>query len=453
MSWLVVTVFIAANVEASVHSQEAESIDGILESVWKSEGIEANPLASDAQFLRRATLDLTGRIPTLDEYNAFKLNPDRNKLVETLIGSDEFSRFFAETWTANFVGYIDAEQADREVLRAWLQRSIADGVSYQKIASDIISADGTAASNGPVNFLLRHEEDPAVKICRLFLGVRLDCARCHDHPFARWTQDDFEQMSRFFELTDRREISPGNPELFDNIREAAERPLEERPRFLTGARPRTRSWRDELALFATTCKPFARTYANRMWYHFFGRGIVEPIDDFSESNPAVIPQLLEHLASKARAQKFDVREMARLICRSRAYQRSSVGGRPSGEKLSVLFGCQNLKPLSPGQLLDSSTIATGQTLSAAERKERILQMVGEDFDEDFSQTWQYRETVQVLLEQLARASWAGNISLDDLFRRVLSREPTDRERKMMANVSNNDVLFVLMNSNEFRFNH
>ncbi len=124
--------------------------------------------------------------------------------------------------------------------------------------------------------MLRHREEPAVRVSRIFLGVRLDCARCHDHPFDRWTQRDFEQVSRFFQAFEIRELNDQNFELLDRVEANRRVPPDELPRFFTSAVPRTAAWRDEFALFVTSCKPFARTYANRIWYQLMGRGIVDP---------------------------------------------------------------------------------------------------------------------------------------------------------------------------------
>ena len=223
-----------------------------------------------------------------------------------------------------------------------MQERLATNKPYDQTARKLISAEGETAFNGPVNFLVTHRDEPAVKVSRIFLGVRMDCARCHDHPFARWTQDDYARFEQFFESMKLRETSNSNIELFESPRNRND----DRPRFLTGATPQTTRWRDELALFITTCRPFARNYANRMWYQLLGRGIVNPPDDFSANEP-VAPELLEYLADYARETDFRPKDMIRAICLSQAYQRES--GHSDSLDQAALFGSFTPKPLTFSQ--------------------------------------------------------------------------------------------------------
>lgn len=437
-----------ASVVAGTASAD-DSIDSILNAEWRTAAIKPAEVCSDDEFLRRISLDLIGRIPTLDELQRFRSNADRAAKIEELLNSSDFPRFWSEVWTAALNGYSNEFQADREVLRAWLETSFRRNVSYDHLASQLITARGTSALDGPVNFLVRHAEDPAVKVCRMFVGVRLDCARCHDHPFDRWTEEDFRLMNRFFETMEREEVSEGNIRVRNRIEEVED---DERPRFLTGARPRTTQWRDELALFMTHSKPFARTYANRVWYHFLGRGIVHPIDDFNRENPAASRPLLEFLAGKAREDKFAIWPMIRLICNSRAYQLSSRSPDHS-DKAESLFAYRVLKPLTPEQTFDSAVVALQMEVGSRERREFIERAVGRSLDEDFSETWKYRETVQGLMSRLSATLPTPTDSIDELYQRVLSRDPTEREREICRGRSIEDVAFALVNSNEFYFNH
>ena len=284
-------------------------VDAILKSAWSEANIQPAPNCSDEQYLRRITLDLAGRIPTVEERTAFLANPDRQAVVEGLLSSAEFPLFWGELWTTQLFGYED-NNADRDTLAQWLHEQFRTSRPYDQIVEELLTSTGESAFDGPVNFLLRYPDEPVVKVSRAFLGVRLDCARCHDHPFDRWTQTDFKRMNRFFEATERQDVSASNVRLVDVVRDVS---AEERPRFLTGAEPRTTQWRAEFALFLTRSRPFARNFANRMWYHFLGRGIVHPVDDVNASNPASVPALLEALADEAQMHKFDIRQMIRLI--------------------------------------------------------------------------------------------------------------------------------------------
>ena len=427
------------------------SIDAILAAAWQDEDIVPTPRCSDQTFLRRATLDLIGRIPTDDEFRAFAQNPHRTATIDRLIAHPLFARSLAEVFTASLVGYTRETPADREVLLQWLDAQLQEHARFDRIARSLIAAEGQSATTGPVNFVVRHGEDSSVQVCRQLLGVRLDCARCHDHPFARWTQDDFAAMSRFFESVRTEEISEGNIRVTNRPVRA---PLDERPRFLTGARPRTSQWRSDLALFVTRSKPFARNFANRIWYHLMGRGIVHPPDDFHPENPAAVPKLLEFLAQEARDHQFDVRHLVRLICNSHAYQRASAAPH-SGGKEARIFARRISKPLTPQQLYDSGRTILGAHYSELSRQQFVRAFFGESVDEDFLQTWKYRETVQNVLDRVTAEVPPDDLadSLDTIFIRVLSRRPTTEEERQCRDHSPGSIMFALMQSNEYVFNH
>lgn len=424
-------------------------IDVLLESPQIEAGVVPAEICSDDVFLRRVTLDLVGRIPTRDELHAFRKNPNRASKVEELIAGDEFPRFWSDVWTAALVGYRTQNfGASREPLRLWLQAGLREGRPYDETVRRLISAEGDSAFDGPVNFLLRHRQEPVVKVSRLFLGIRMDCARCHDHPFARWKREDFDQFGRFFESVDFREVSDQNFRLTERQIDGRR---EDRPKFLSGARPRTSRWRDELALFVTSCRPFARTFANRMWYHFLGRGIVHPPDDFSAADP-VAPELLEYLADYARNTDFNVRSMIVAICGSKAYQRrSGLAERESADP--VLFASFEPKPLIAEQLLNSLSLIFDREGSTLEQRQRLLREVDSSLDADFSQTWEYRDTVQTVMRRLVRDARLRQTSTSSIYETILSRTPTDRERELCRDQPRSRIVFALTHSNEFRFNH
>ena len=458
ITWLVLATTLAAQVKSqsppAVSSPPASpapsgaTIDRVLRRAWQVADIQPAPRCNDAQFLRRVTLDIAGRIPTTDEIKTFLKHPDRAAKIDELLAADDFPKFFSEVWTAALNGYANAFDSDREVLRAWLEKSFRADVPYDKIVSHLISTSEGSAFDGAANFLLRYPRDPTVKVCRLFLGVRLDCARCHDHPFARWKQQDFTSMSRFFAATRRQQITQGNTRLANVLPDANS----ERPRFLTGAQPQTRQWRDELALFVVSCKPFARTFANRVWYHFMGRGIVHPIDDFQAQNPASVPALMTLLSEQVRKDGYALRPLIRRICNSQAYQLSAKSIGEAAKKRS-LFALKSIKPLTPEQTYNAVVLALGREPNATDRERFIRRTVGTQLDEDFSHTWQYRETVQGLMGRLNLSLPATSPSIDDLFLRILSRRPSERDHQVCRGKSRQDVVFALVNSNEFFFNH
>lgn len=424
------------------------SIDAHLQEAWRRGGLEPAGLCSDEQFLRRASLDLRGRIPTTAEREAFLAAPDRGELIDRMLASEEFELFFSELWTTQLYGYAD-DSTDRQTLADWLHEQLRTRRPYNQIALDLVSASGESAFSGPVNFLLRYPDEPVVKISRAFLGIRLDCARCHDHPFDRWTQADFRRMNRFFEAVERREVSAGNLELVDVVREVD---AAERPRFLSGAEPRTSRWRAEFGLFLTRSRPFARNFANRLWYHLVGRGIVHPVDDVSRENPAAAPELLEWLADEAIRTEFDIRHMIRIICGSRAYQLASTSSQGDASRVR-LFAVRPIKPLTPEQWYESMCVATGKPAKPEERSEFVRTFLGDALNGDFSASWEYRETIQGLLSRLVDEAPTAAGATEELFTRFLGRVPTSAERESLKGRTPREMGYILLHSSEFAFNH
>ncbi len=427
------------------------SIDAILSEEHARRSITASAVCSDEVFLRRITLDLAGRVPSLDEIRQFQADPNRAAKIDRLLESEEFAASWSETWTAMLVGYEDANDSDPKALRAWLENALNKRTPYDKIAQQLITARGQSALDGHVSFLLRHRDEPAVRVSRIFLGVRLDCARCHDHPFDRWTQADFESVSRFFDGMEIREVAERNMELFDRTENTRRVPKDALPRFFTSSTPKTAMWRDEFALFVTSCKPFARTYANRIWYQLMGCGIVATPDDFSRDNKPASRELLDFLTDKAREQRFDIRAMIRLICNSAAYQRQTASTANSPSEIE-LFAVRKIKPLTSEQLVDSIAQSLDMALAIDRREELIRWGIG-DVDEDFSETHRYRESVQGLMMRLTLGLKSPTPSMDELFLRTLGRAPTDDDIAACTGFAIDDVAFALVNSSEFFFNH
>ena len=442
-------VTLVASEPSLAQDHSATSIDQILRNAWSTAGLESAPLVSDEQFLRRVTLDLVGRIPKPAERNSFLASPDRDALVERLLASDEFAPFWADHWTTQLYGYKGDDSDERDLLAEWLTTQIRSNRPYDQIATELLTAKGESAFSGPVNFLLRYPDEPVVKVSRAFLGVRLDCARCHDHPFDRWTKDDFARMNRFFDGLERQDVSAGNTRLVDVVREVS---AEEGPRFLTGAEPQTSQWRSEFSLFLTRSRPFARNFANRLWYHFLGRGIVHPVDDVNRDNPAAIPELLDWLADETRSNAFDLRHMIRLICRSQSYQAQSMATQGDEQRLKF-FAVRSMKPLTPEQWYASMCIATGQESTADERMEFVSMFFGDALNADFSSSWEYRETVQGLMSRLVDPVTLPSRDTDELFVRFLGRSATPEERALCSGRSPQDIGFMLLHSSEFAFNH
>ena len=434
----------------TIHADDVPppSVDALVRAAWQDHAVVPAPFCSDELFIRRVTLDLIGRIPTVEERQNFLAQPDRSATIDRLLDGEEFSRAWADLWTTQLYGYAD-DSVDRDMLTQWLEEQMRLRTPYDRIAQQLVSSTGQSAFDGPVNFLLRYPEEPVVKVSRAFLGVRLDCARCHDHPFDRWTQADFQRMNRFFDGMERQEVSSGNVSLVDVVREVDPA---DRPRFLTGAEPKTTQWRAEFGLFMTRSRPFARNFANRIWYHLLGRGIIHPVDDVSRDNQAALPTVLEWLADEAGRSEFDIRHMFRLICNSQAYQVQSIATRGDEERLR-LFAVRSIKPLTPEQWYTSMSVAMGREPKPEERMEFVRTFYGDALDGDFSSSWEYRETVQGLMSRLVETVDPPTSQTEDLFLRILGREPTSEERTFSQSRTAREVCFVLLHSSEFAFNH
>lgn len=298
--------------------------------------LPVSPIADDATCLRRLTLDLTGRLPTADKVRSFLADSNPNKrraLVEELLGSDAFTEY----WTLQLATLLRIRPQGRNVVgegdsqgaatyHEWLTDQVRRGVGYDRLARSVILASGDSHENGPANFY-RTTKDPrkqAEFMSELFMGSRLRCANCHNHPLDRWTQDDYHGLAAIFARIEAGrvvEIKPTGRVIH--------------PRTLETAIPRIPGdvflsdeivdGRDELAKWLT--RPgnpyFARAIVNRLWQRMMGRGLVEPPDDFRATNPATHPALLDKLADDFIKNGYRLRHTLRRIAGSVTYQRSA----------------------------------------------------------------------------------------------------------------------------------
>lgn len=344
--------------------------------------LSPSPPAPDAMFLRRAYLDALGVLPTAAEARAFRDDPSpgkRERLIDTLLARPEFADHWAQKWSDLLRN--EEKALDRKGVRVfhqWIRDAIAAGKPLNEFARELVAARGSTYQNPPAN-LYRSLRDPygrAEAVAQVFLGVRLQCARCHNHPFDRWTQDDYHQFAALFGRIDYRVLENNRRDRLDKHEFDGEQvvflardgglkhprtdelPI---PRLLGNERPAPAG--DPLAgvadWLAGPDNPFfARAQANRVWFHLMGRGLVEPNDDFRSSNPPVNGPLLDDLARHLRDSRFDLRALVRLIMTSRAYELSSA---PAGTNADddLHFSKALVRPLQAEQLLDAVARATG----------------------------------------------------------------------------------------------
>jgi hypothetical protein len=299
------------------------------------------PLCSDAVFLRRVSLDITGQIPSEDEYRRFihDGSPEkRAKLVDRLLERKEFSEIWAMNWAELLMIHSTLDMSYKSVFlySNWLTEQIAHNVPIDRMARELLTASGGTFSNPPTNFyqVEKDTQKTAENVAQIFMGIRVQCAQCHNHPFDRWTLDDYYSFAAFFAQIGRKQGEDYRETIvFDRAGGEVRHPVHNRvmpPKLLGGAVPDVQG-KDRRAVLADWLTSpdnpfFARSIANRIWAYFFGQGIVEPVDDFRVSNPPSNPELLAALARRLVDYRYDFKRLVRDLCNSHAYQRSTRAG-------------------------------------------------------------------------------------------------------------------------------
>lgn len=443
----------------------------------------AAPRSSDAEFLRRVTLDLAGTVPTAAEVRAFLADPDPNKRarrIDALLAGPEFVRRLVQVYDIWFMERRKDEKVTRAAWEGFLRSAVAANAPYDRVVRDILSADGVEpAKRAPAKFYLDRDFEPNLvtrDIGRLFLGRDWQCAQCHDHPaISEYTQADYHGLyaflSRSYLFPDTMAVTAvlaekadGNS-TFMNVFDKTKRTHSARPRLpdtdpvveprpaagmeyavapAKGVRPvPTYSRRARLAGRVIDHPAFARTAANRFWAMLMGRGLVHPLDQDHSDNPASHPELLKLLADEFAAHRFDVRWFLRQIARSETYQRSSerTAGQ-SPEPANRLLAAE-LKPLSPEQFAGAVLRSTGRKADAPQAVSIQQMFAGGPGEADDGFTPSLGQTLSLkhggnirgllapspgtLTDRLAKLTDDRAVA-DELFLSVLGRSPTTDER-------------------------
>lgn len=359
-------------------------IDEAVFSKLEALKIHASPPAPDQVFLRRAYLDAIGLLPTPEEARAFLLSdaPDkRARLVEQLLDRPEFADYWALKW-ADLLRNEEKTMGPKGVwaFRRWLRDRIADDVPLTDLAGELITGSGSTWANPPASFY-RTNRDPetcAESFGQIFLGVRLQCARCHNHPFDSWTQDDYYGLAAAFANVERKEVNNqrrdrlNTHEINGDVLIHLEGPPRMRQPVSGNRLPPTAPGggpldvgpdgdaRIALARWLTESdRQFARNMANRIWFHLLGRGVVEPVDDFRASNPPSNPELLDALTDRFEAGGHRIRPLVRDIMTSRVYGLDSAP-RPTNVEDESNFSRSRIKLLPAEVLLDAIGSALGR---------------------------------------------------------------------------------------------
>ena len=479
-------------------------------------GVPPAQPAGDSAFLRRVTLQIGGRLPTLDETQAFLSDKDhdrRKKLIDRLLASGDYADHFAQKW-CDVLRIKRRGQKTRipgtTAFHRWVRKAIADNMPYDRFVREIITAKGKVPANptvqwyAEVRYLDRYVDDTA----QVFLGVRIGCARCHHHPFEKFSQDDYYGLAAFFTRVGRKGGTGvaerrANETIFVKPTGTVKHPVTGRivqPRGLggkpmaiaTAVDPRQRlvDW------MAEPGNPyFARAFVNRCWAHFFGRGLVNPMDDMRATNPAANEPLLAALANEFVRSRYDMKHIVRLICTSATYQLSS---RTDAANLDETQNHSRFYPqrLKAEVLLDSIDQATGvmTRYSGLPAGTRALQLPDEGYSNEFlrlfgrpnresacecerpaepslSQSLFVMNNRFLLDKTKASGGYAAKLAADkrkhsakvrELFLTVFSREPDKREMaeairylssESSARTAYGNLLWALINTKEFLYVH
>ena len=493
----------------------ANVIDELIHAKLQKLRINPSAICTDEEFLRRASLDICGVLPTSDEYRSFMASADPQKraaLVDQLLLRKEFVDLWVMKWSElMMIRTVPNEVSYKAMLLYynWLQERIEANTPIDQLVRELLSAKGGTFTEPATNYF-QHERDTlktAENVAQVFMGMRIQCAQCHNHPFDRWTMDDYYGFANFFaQIGRKRGEDPRETIVFNSGNGDVKHPVGGRvvpPKFLGGAVPDTqgRDRREVLAdwLASPANEYFGRNLVNIVWAHFFGSGIVDEVDDVRVSNPPVNKALLDVLATRFVESKYDFKQLVREICTSNAYQRSTQANETNADD-DRNFSKARLRRIRSEVLLDVVTAATAtqnkfQGLPLGARAVQIadgntssyfLTTFGRatrgtacscevKMEPNLSQALHLLngDTVQekiasggVVKRMLDEKRSAEQI-VEEVYLRTLTRMPTEKERTALLEILHDpaaqdpaaiqrnleDSFWAILNSREFVFNH
>jgi len=351
---------------------EANYVDALIASKLRKLRISPSGLCDDETFVRRAYLDVIGVPPAVEEYGRFmesSAGDKRAKLIDELLGRKEFSELWVNKW-AEMLQVKSSQTISYKAMFLyynWLVEKLGKDTPMDQMVRELLGANGGTFKNPSTNFYQATNLtlEMTENVAQVFMGMRIQCAQCHNHPFDRWTQDDYYGFAAFFSQIGRKQAEDLRETIvFNSGGGEVNHPVGNRrmaPKFLGGAAPETAGKDRRVILANWLASPenpwFATSFANRVWSHFFGVGIVEPVDDFRVSNPPTNPELLAELGRRFTDSKYDLKGLVRDIANSRAYQRSTRRN-PSNETDERNFAHANLRRIKAENLLDAISAVT-----------------------------------------------------------------------------------------------
>ncbi|MEO1995568.1 MAG: DUF1549 and DUF1553 domain-containing protein [Planctomycetaceae bacterium] len=489
---------------------EQNFIDGHAWNKLELLRIQPSSLTDDSAFMRRVFLDTIGTLPTVDEARAFldDAHPrKRQALIDHLLERDEYADYWAMRWSD--ILRVDKERVTPQgavAMTRWLRRQFHDNVPYDQFVTAVVTARGNTLSEGPVGFFQIHDKPEMVSrsISQLFLGVRIECAQCHHHPFEKWSQTDYFALAGMFTGVGRKAGPRGGQKIFSTNGADLKHPRSGQPVAAAGLGATPIAFADGadrrhvLAEWMTDREnPFlARMIVNRLWAHYFGRGLVEPIDDMRATNPATNAALLDALAEHLLEQEYDLQALTRTLLNSRLYQLSHVPNatnRLDGQNHSRAAW----KALPAEVLLDAFCQATEvpEQFNGWPLGYRAIQIWDNRMPSYFFRVFGRPQRVSVCecergnepsiaqalhlmnspesvrkirhrdgrAARLAKSGKSDDQVIEELYLATLSRRPSSAERALMRQAfaesagdrraATEDILWTLLNCRAFVYNH
>ncbi|MFK7767176.1 MAG: DUF1549 domain-containing protein [Mariniblastus sp.] len=488
---------------------ENNYIDTRINEKLRNLRIQPSELCSDEEFIRRASIDICGIVPTPERVTQFiadQTPEKRAKYVDEMLSRKEFVEIWVMKWSEllQIRSSIRVSYKSTLLYYDWLKERIANNVPVNQMVEELLGSQGGTFSVPATNYYQNEQDNLKIaeNVAQVFLGMRIQCAQCHNHPFDRWTMDDYFSFASFFAQVARKAgEDPREQIVFNRGAGETKHPVTAqvmKPKFLGGIEPETKGKDRRKVLAKWIASPenpyFAKNLSNIVWAHFFGKGIVDEVDDVRISNPAVNPRLLDELGSKFTEYDYDFKKLVRDICNSRTYQLSTKANATNETDLTN-FSHSSLRRIRAEVLLDiiSQVTETKNKFQGLPLGARAVQIADGNTSDYFLTTFgrAKRESVcscevkmdpslsqalhllngNTVNEKIQKGKLVENWlaakkphpeMIDLLFKRCLGRSPTEKERvALLATVAAEenkrqaleDIFWALLNSREFVFNH
>ncbi len=489
---------------------ENNYIDGLVNGKLKKLRITPSDICDDATFIRRAHIDIAGGLPKPEEVQEFVSSMSTGKradLIDRLLDKKEF----ADLWVMKFAELLQIRSNNDQfsykaalLYYNWLQDRFTKNTPIDQIIKEMLTAEGSNFKNPAASYyqIERDTLKTTENVAQVFMGMRIQCAQCHNHPFDRWTMNDYYSFAAFFPQVSRKQgDDPRETLIYAKADGEVQHPVTKKtmpPKFLGGDHPEIVKGEDRREVLATwmtsTNNPFfARNMANMVWAHFVGKGIIDPVDDVRVSNPAINPELLEALGSKFQDYKYDFKKLVRDICNSRTYQLST---RPNESNAldDRNFSHGMIRRMRAEVLLDviNEVTETNDKFQGLPRGARAVEIADGNVNNYFLTTFgratrttpcscevrvepNLSQALHLLNGEAQNKIGSGGVikkllrqnpdkmkTIEDIYLRCLARVPTAKEAEKLKGYFGagktdeqvlTDIFWALLNSKEFIFNH